>query len=180
MSLFDSQQCDSRNIACFGDPRACGKNKLKFFHFSACNLQLLLGANTHWWPPSSWDLFPEADVECRGQQGWLSWKCQHIILQVFSQQDRQSFMTSMPGTILKTELQISSWGCLCYLLCDLVPWNLQIRQTFIKNVGSAALAYYLDLPQRCPVSCLVPCLTSPLESVAFLFPFSHLLESLLP
>lgn len=48
VSWFDSQQCDSRNIVCFGDPQACGKNIFKFFYFSACNLQLLIGANTQW------------------------------------------------------------------------------------------------------------------------------------
>lgn len=141
MSHFDPQCCAGRNFVCFGDPWACSKNKLRFFYFSTCNLQLSTAANTQWWSPSSWDLFPGAGVGCRGQQGWCSWKCQQIILLLSPHRDGQSCAPSLPGTMLETGLQTSCWDFLCYLLWDLGGWNFQVRQTFAKSVCSDVLAW---------------------------------------
>lgn len=141
MSRLDPQWSADRNIVCFGDLRACSKDKLRFFYFSTCSLQLSIAADTQRWSPRLWDLFPRAGVEHRGEQGWCSCKCQRILLLLSPHQGGQSCVPSSPGTVLKIELQSSSWHFLWYLLWDLAGWNFQVRQTFVNSVCSAALAW---------------------------------------
>ena len=141
VSHFNPQWHAGRNTVCLGDPRPCSKNKWRFLNPSMYNLQLSIAADMWWWSLCFWDPFPGAGVECRGQQGRCSCKCQQIILLLSPRWNGQSCVPSSPGAILETKLQIPSWDFLWYLLWDLVGWNFQVRQTFAKNVGSGPLAW---------------------------------------